>query len=139
MPSPLSSRALKLTAMLAAVCALSLASARHTHAAAADVSDAELTKKECGACHFPYARDWLPGYSWKQILEHLDDHFGENATLKDDVRKRIENYMIGDRDTEIPTRVTKADWWVAAHGGPSIYSYALKQGFSVSQCEKCHR
>jgi len=120
--------------------ALWLVSVGSAWAAAAPAhSDAEVVKKECGACHYPYARDWLPAYSWKQILDHLDDHFGDDASIDEKTRQRILSYMVGKRSTAIPLRVTEMDWWRNVHGGATIDAYAQKNGFSLSNCEKCHR
>lgn len=107
--------------------------------AATPPSDAAVVKKECGTCHYAYARDWLPAYAWKQIVDHLDDHFGENAMLDDKTRERVLSYLVGVRSTEIPLRITESDWWLRAHGGPSIKTYAEQKGFKVSNCEQCHR
>lgn len=112
----------------------------HPTWAAPATSDAELTKAECGACHFPFARDWLPAYSWKQIMDHLDDHFGDNAALDDATRARIESYLIGERSAAIPIRITEMDGWKGTHGGgTTIETFAQQKGFAVSNCEKCHR
>lgn len=126
------------TLLALALCGACLLPLRSGWAAA--FSDAEITEKECGACHYAYARDWLPAYSWKQIVDHLDDHFGENATLDDKTRQRILTYLVAQRPTDIPIRVTETDWWKTAHGGgASIETYAEAKGFKVSNCEKCHR
>ncbi|MDM8526317.1 hypothetical protein QUF80_23305 [Desulfococcaceae bacterium HSG8] len=50
-------------------------------------------KEECGACHFPYQPELLPGASWMNILTNSDDHFGESVELDDDSKKVISDYL----------------------------------------------
>lgn len=54
----------------------------------------ESYAEECGACHFAYPPGLLPSASWNKLLtpEALQDHFGENAELDDDVLKEIQAY-----------------------------------------------
>lgn len=44
-------------------------------------------KEECGACHFVYQPELLPSASWMNILDQLDDHFGEEIELDPDTKK----------------------------------------------------
>ncbi len=47
------------------------------------VSDATY-RQECTACHFAYLPGLLPSASWRKIMNSLDHHFGENASLEDE-------------------------------------------------------
>lgn len=35
---------------------------------------------ECGSCHLAYPAQLMPERSWHQLINNLDDHFGEDAT-----------------------------------------------------------
>ena len=107
-------------------------------AASAAVSDQELAKNECGACHFYYSRDFLPAFSWKKILDNLDNHFGEDASLDENSRVRILSYLAGLRSTEIPIRITKTGWWKQAHGA-RFRAFAAKNNIKAGNCGSCHR
>jgi len=50
--------------------------------------------EECGSCHFAYPPGLLPEGSWNKLLDPaaLQDHFGENAELDEDVLKTIQDY-----------------------------------------------
>lgn len=102
------------------------------------LSDQELARRECGDCHFFYSREFLPAYSWQKILDNLDDHFGENASIDAPVRKHILAYLAGGRSLEVPVRITEQDWWKRAHGS-GFKAYAAQNNILVSDCGKCHR
>ncbi|MBL4748386.1 MAG: hypothetical protein JKY17_06365 [Magnetovibrio sp.] len=102
------------------------------------LSDKDLAKKECGACHYFFSREFLPAFSWKKIIDTLDNHFGEDASLNEETRKRILTYMAAGRATEIPMRVTETGWWKQAHGA-SWKRLAAQGNVNVSECGNCHR
>lgn len=102
------------------------------------LSEKKLAIKECGACHYFYPSKYLPAYSWKKIIDNLDNHFGEDASLDETSRKRVLSYMVGNRSVEIPIRITKTSWWKQIHG-PRILASAKKRNMPVAECDKCHR
>jgi len=102
------------------------------------LTDQELAKKECSDCHFFYDRQFLPAFSWKRIIDNLDDHFGDDATVDEPIRTRILSYMAGGRSTDIPMRITKSRWWLQAHGA-NFEAFAAKSNVKVGNCGACHR
>jgi hypothetical protein len=64
----------------------------------------QLYATECGACHFAYQPGWLPARSWKQMMNSLDDHFGENAELDKDTREKITEYLVANAADHKPNR-----------------------------------
>ncbi len=58
--------------------------------------DNETYKEECGGCHFAYPPGLQVTEAWKKILnpEALEDHFGENAELDEDVLAEIRSYVL---------------------------------------------
>jgi hypothetical protein len=53
----------------------------------------KLYSEECGACHMTYQPGWLPARSWRRMMAELDNHFGDNAELEPESRKRITEYL----------------------------------------------
>jgi hypothetical protein len=122
----------------------------------APVSD-EQYQEECGECHFPYQPGFLPEASWKKLLDAkaLQDHFGDNAELDEDVRKHIEEFVVDnsadkswykrsrkvmaslDSDS-VPLRITEVPYIKDKHS--EIPQAKIKQDKvkSLSQCNKCH-
>ena len=58
-------------------------------------SGAEIeTERECGACHEFIPPQEEPMQEWRDILENLPHHMGEDATLPEPVRSDIEAYLV---------------------------------------------
>jgi hypothetical protein len=55
--------------------------------------DNEQYRNECGSCHFAYQPGLLPAATWQEIMQGLDDHFGENAELGAAEQKAISDYL----------------------------------------------
>lgn len=101
----------------------------------------EPTRKECGECHMAFQPGLLPAASWERIMDGLNDHFGEKATLPPDTAAEIRAYLTrnaaGRGDGQL-LRITEQRWWVRKHHfRPEIWT--RKDVMSKSNCEACHR
>ncbi|KAA0592379.1 nitrate/TMAO reductase-like tetraheme cytochrome c subunit [Azospirillum lipoferum] len=98
------------------------------------------TQKECGECHMAFQPGLLPAVSWTRIMDGLQDHFGENASLPADTAAAIRSYLTqtaGSGDGRL-IRITEQRWWLRKHDfEPSIWS--RKTVKAKSNCEACHR
>jgi hypothetical protein len=118
--------------------------------------DDPLYMDECGACHFVYQPGLLPARSWEHMMRNLDDHFGDNAELSQDVATRISDYLVSnaaDRsrhkrsrsitraltEAQMPSRITGMAYFQRKHdempirlvaGNPEVGSFA--------NCQACH-
>ena len=104
----------------------------------------KATKTECSACHMAFPPVMLPAQSWQTIMDGLDNHFGENASLDDKLRQNITDYLVNNagrfRYDEKALRITETRWWVAAHEGevrPGAFN-SPRVG-SKANCVACHR
>ena len=52
-----------------------------------------LYKEECASCHMAYPAGLLPARSWNKILNSLDKHFGDNATLDPATLHTLSQYL----------------------------------------------
>lgn len=71
------------------------------------------TRKECGECHMAFQPGLLPAASWKRIMDGLNDHFGEKATLAPDVAADIRAYLTRNaavRGDDRTMRITEQRW-----------------------------
>jgi hypothetical protein len=107
--------------------------------------------EECSACHMAYQPIFLTQRSWKAIMQNLSDHFGEDASLDEAVRKEIEDYLVanagdaqrpekpGNSDQPPVMRITELRWFNRVHG-PRARAYA--EGHTnigtISNCIGCH-
>jgi len=99
-----------------------------------------LIQKECGECHDPYSSRMLPSGSWRNLMNDLPNHFGEDASLDAATQKQIANYLsanAGGSGTG-PLRISKTRWFISEHKG-EVSKSALQKAKSWSNCTACHR
>ena len=118
--------------------------------------DHAATLKECGACHLAFPPQMLPARSWEKIMAGLADHFGEDASLADDLRADIAAYLVanaadapatrngkrflrGIGADATPLRLTETLFWQRAHDEISESRYASAPVKSRANCIACHK
>lgn len=128
------------------------------HNEVAPVADKDYIE-ECGSCHFPYQPGLLPEGSWRKLMDAkaLEDHFGDNAELDEDVRthildvlvnasadksyyKRSRKIMASLGDDKAPLRIIETPYIKHAHH--EIPAKLIKENpkvKSLSYCDKCHQ
>jgi hypothetical protein len=110
--------------------------------------------RECGACHAAYHPSLLPAASWQAVLDKLDDHFGEDASLPAPALAEISGWLATNAaeawDTEIgvrfrtvaadePQRITATPAWLSKHTRLPDAWFARKSVGSKGNCGACHR
>jgi len=96
----------------------------------------QVTATECGDCHQPYGADALPQGSWQRMMGNLQNHFGEDASVDDQTRNHITNYLVsGAPRGDGPLRITEQSWFASEHRGEA----RLRQGQKWMNCDSCHR
>ncbi|MCP4491996.1 MAG: hypothetical protein GY820_32530 [Gammaproteobacteria bacterium] len=108
--------------------------------------------EECGSCHMAYPPQLLPSKSWYQMLQGLEDHFGENAEVDVETRKAIESYlqhvsgsssykkMLRNLGNRSPLRITELPYFKHEHDEiPSRFIVDNAKLSSLSQCNACHQ
>jgi len=110
---------------------------------------------DCGDCHMVFLPQLLPQRSWVALLAHLDNHFGDIATLPEGKRAAIaaylaehaadgpattggQHYLRGVRPDETPLRITDLPWWQEAHGWVNFSGIAGTKVRTASNCQGCH-
>ncbi len=99
-----------------------------------------MTAQECGECHMAFQPALLPAASWTRIMDGLQNHFGDDASLPSEVTIAIRNYLAahagrtGDPGT---LRVTGQPWFAQEHRfSPRVWQQpAVKV---KSNCVACH-
>lgn len=117
-------------------------------------ADDKTWRAECGGCHIPYPPALLPERSWRQLMDGLDRHFGENASLDAATRESIAAFLAAnaaDRgDTRrakraaaapnAPLRITETAWFVGEHDEELAPSVWARKGIGTrANCAACHR
>jgi cytochrome b len=49
---------------------------------------------ECGDCHIVFPAYLLPAQSWRLIMDHTDEHFGDELDLDEEDAKTIREYLV---------------------------------------------
>ena len=138
------------TASGVAVATLSSRPARGVPTAALD----PVYASECGDCHAPYHPSLEPAAAWSAIMDHLDQHFGEDASLDAGKTAQIRAYLVANaaetadtkpanvfrrRDAAEPLSITATPFWRHVHAGIGDSVFASKAVGSRANCSACHQ
>ncbi len=105
----------------------------------------KLVQKECGACHMTFQPAFLPAKSWQKIMGDLKNHFGEDASLKQETLKKVEEYMVKNAGrkrwlsgwSKTPIRITELGWFKREHWR-EVSARSRKKAGTMSNCKSCH-
>lgn len=112
----------------------------------------ELTNEECSECHVAFPGDMLPSRSWIELMNSLESHFGEDASLDQESVAEIINYLdsnsadsswFGNRFSrgqtrEWPDRITETDYWLREHKNQLFTDPVSLENISPVDCVACH-
>ncbi len=127
-------------------------------AAAADVAPVnnKQYQAECSACHMAYPPGLLPARSWQKLMGGLSNHFGDDASLSEQTRKALTDYLVlnaADKsdyrrsqkimrtlsESDAPLRITEVPYIKRKHDEiPARYISGNAQVRSLSNCAACH-
>lgn len=113
-------------------------------------------QQECGSCHLAYPPSLLPTASWRRVMNGLDQHFGENASLdpatRADILQFLETHAAGAAHSKMgaramrgldaknaPLRITETRWFVREHDDVPRMVWMRKSVGSAANCAACHR
>jgi len=103
----------------------------------------ETALKECGACHMAYQPRFLPAESWRRLFTDLSDHFGEDASLSEPVRRQVLDYYVAHAGRDIgaapPLRITELDWWQREHRKVKEVAWRSAEVRFKGNCVACHK
>lgn len=112
-------------------------------------------QQECASCHIAYPPGLLPRASWRRVMNGLEQHFGENASLDPATQADILRFLeanaadsgssrMGERVTrrmganEAPLRITETRWFVRKHDEVPRDAWSRKSVGSAANCAACH-
>ena len=145
--------ALTLVTLTFAAIVLSRAQAGDSHFFA-PVAD-PVVKEECGSCHLAFPASMLPAASWQRMMQELDNHFGDNASVDPALAKKITAYLVanagdtggqaygskllrGVTPASAPQRITSLPKWVREHREVPDWEWRHKDVRSKANCTACH-
>ncbi len=116
----------------------------------------DFYRKECGACHFLYQPGLLPERSWIKIMDTLDKHFGEDASLDSAAKEKIKKYLVQNsaeksaskrskrilssiKSSSTPARISETPYIQSKHRRISKDVFKRESIKSISNCIACHK
>ena len=115
-----------------------------------------LFANECSACHTLYPPFLSPANSWKKLMSTLQNHFGDDASLEEEERASIEEYLIKNsaenstkeatfyiikslKDERDIIAISETPFWIEKHKGldKNIFRSSLIK--SKANCKACHK
>ena len=110
--------------------------------------------KECASCHTLYPPNLMPKKSWELIMSNLENHFGDDASLDEELNKNILAFLlknsaetstmenswkflnsIGDKDI---IALSKTTYWDKRHKDIPKEIFDDKEIKSKANCKACH-
>lgn len=110
---------------------------------------------ECSSCHMLYQPGLLPERSWIKMMNGLENHFGENASLDDSAKKEVLDFLVlnsSDRGgsrrgmkilnsiprNDAPLRISETQYFIRKHNEIRPDVYKRKAIGSAANCIACH-
>ncbi len=116
----------------------------------------ENYKEECGSCHMTYSPGLLPKQSWINVMENLEDHYGDNAELSPQQHMEVLDYLTTNaadfskykrsrkimaslNKAKVIDRITLTAYFIRKHDEiPKKVVIDNPKVGSFSQCNLCH-
>ncbi len=120
------------------------------------VANNAVYQKECGSCHFAYQPGLLPKRSWNKMMNELDNHFGDDASLDPKTTNYLKNYLIQNSSdnsleykrskkitssiasNQVPLRITKTPYFIHKHNEIPKKMITQKDVGNIGNCVACH-
>lgn len=113
-------------------------------------------KTECASCHMAYPPGFLPTRSWTKLMNGLDRHFGENASLDEKTKTEITDFLVtnsADRssnrrsdkinriipNSSAPIRITETPYFIRKHDEINPATWKRPKIKTAANCMACHK
>ena len=100
--------------------------------------------KECGECHVAYPPALMQADQWRQVMRHLDRHYGVDASLDDATAAGLTAWLERNAGAKAkyvaagsPPRISEGRWF--RHEHDEVSPGALRNAGSLARCDACHR
>ena len=115
----------------------------------------KLFYDECISCHTLYPPPLLPKKSWVKMMDNLENHFGDDASLDAVDTNSIKEYLVNNAgetstkesafkilrsmDGNDTLAITKTLYWKKRHKDIQESVYKRKEIGNISNCKACHK
>ncbi|WP_294965489.1 cytochrome b/b6 domain-containing protein [Sulfurimonas sp.] len=110
---------------------------------------------ECISCHTLYPPHLLPKKSWITMMDNLQNHFGDDASLDAKDIKSIKEYLVKNSsenstkesafkilksiDANVTLAITETRYWKRRHKDIDKSIFEAKKIGNISNCKACHK
>lgn len=105
-------------------------------------------QQECASCHIAFPTSLLHRNDWNLVMQHLDQHYGTDASLDADSLKIISDYLQSSGADQrkyssnvsgkaLP-RLTQTAWFIREHREVSSAQWQNPQVKTAANCTACH-
>jgi len=116
----------------------------------------DVYERACASCHMAYAPSMLPERSWKKLMSDLENHFGDDAEVSEEVQQQVTAYLARNaaehddkryaksmlgllRDNDTPLRVSGTTYFKLMHDLVKPHMVGLNSKVKTfARCEVCH-
>lgn len=115
----------------------------------------KLFYDECISCHTLYPPHLLPKKSWVKMMDNLQNHFGDDASLEQEDIDSIKEYLVKNSsenstkessfkilksmDGNATLAITETPYWKKRHKEIEKSVYKRKNIGNISNCKACHK
>lgn len=107
---------------------------------------------ECASCHIAFPPQLMAAEDWRRVMATLDRHYGDNASLDEETRRVIENFLVRNAGksskvgvggtvgaaADAPPRLTAGPWFVRKHHEVPRTDWSHAKVKSPANCAACH-
>ena len=113
-----------------------------------------LFYEECSSCHTLYPPFLLPRASWAKMMDDLENHFGDDASLDKEDMLSIKSYLLThsaeystkeaafkilqSMENNVTIAITKTPYWIQRHKEIEKEIFQSKKVGKKSNCKACH-
>lgn len=111
---------------------------------------------ECGSCHITYPPFLLPKRSWSMMMQDLENHFGDDASIDEQTNLSILKFLENNsaenstheasfkilktlKDNNSTIAITKMAYWKKRHKNIDDDIFLSKEVRSRANCSACHK
>jgi cytochrome c553 len=112
---------------------------------AANVNIPSAYQTECGSCHLAFPPIALSPDDWQRVMTQLARHYGEDATLDENMRRQIEDFLVRNAGSPRraagagdPPRLTTTIRFQRQHDEVAREVWSDKRVGTASNCAACH-
>ncbi len=125
------------------IIALMILAAGQAYAAGDKATPQAKWEAECGSCHIAYPARFLTAETWQRLMDSLDKHFGDNASLDPATTREITEYLkrnasASSNRSAKSMRISDTSWFVREHHEVSSKAWTDPAIKSPANCTACH-